>query len=545
MRSMLAMHWRLTAHLHRVLTAIAVIGVAAGWLDLAAQAAVHVRVKNGTLGGIASAATGVRSYKGVPYAAPPTGDRRWKAPQPVSNWTGVQPATTFGPRCMQQPLFSDMVFRSNGMSEDCLYLNVWTPVTSTTRRLPVLVYFYGGGYAAGDGSEPRYDGESMARKGIVALTVNYRLGVFGFLAHPELTKESPHHASGNYELLDQIAALQWVHDNIAAFGGDPARVTIAGESAGSISVNAIMASPLSRGLLAGAIGESGAMINPTLPPVPLAEAEETGAKFAQSTGAASLAALRAMAAETLLTSGGTVGKFPSTIDGYALPRAPVAIFEAGEQANVPLLLGSNSAEGEAWHVLGQDPPTQDSYRVALTRLFGDRADQALSLYPGATTTEIYASARELASDRFIAYSTWKWFDTHSRTSSAPTFYYFYAHPRPAGPSSGRGATAPPPALPPPPAGASHSAEIEYAMGNLDGTTAYAWTDDDRKVSATFSAYFANFIKTGNPNGPGLPPWPAAKSGATVQRMRIGVESHVESDARRARYLFLDSIYRKP
>ena len=244
----------------------------------AAAGADQVKVTDGIVEGVLDASTGIRSFKGVPFAAPPTGERRWKAPQPVEKWVDVRRADQFGPRCMQPPSGppSDMVFRSNGMSEDCLYLNIWTPAKSASERLPVLVYFFGGGYVAGDGSEPRYDGGSMATKGIVALTVNYRLSIMGFFAHPELTKESPNRSSGNYALLDHVAALQWVRDNIAAFGGDPSRVTIAGESAGSVSVSAIMASPLAKGLIAGAIGESGAMITPTLPAVPLADAEQRG-----------------------------------------------------------------------------------------------------------------------------------------------------------------------------------------------------------------------------------------------------------------------------
>src|SRR5262252_7911891 len=253
----------------------------------------HVKITNGTLEGVSDKSSGIRSFKGIPFGEPPVGDFRWKPPQPVKNWQGVRKADQFGPRCMQRPIFGDMGFRSYGMSEDCLYLNVWTPAKSPTERLPVLVYFYGGGFVAGDGSEARYQGESMARKGIVALTVNYRLGVFGFFSHPELTKESPHHASGNYGLLDQNAALRWVQQNIAAFGGDPKRVTIAGESAGSTSVSAQMASPLSKDLIAGAIGESGSILG-TLSALPLAEAEQNGIKFATAAGATSLAALRAV-----------------------------------------------------------------------------------------------------------------------------------------------------------------------------------------------------------------------------------------------------------
>ena len=254
-----------------------------------------VKTANGLIEGTTE--KDLRIFQGIPFAAPPVGELRWKAPQPVQNWNGVKHVHGFGAQCMQRRVFSDMVFRAAGMSEDCLYLNVWTPAKSASDRLPVLVYFYGGGFIAGDGSEPRYDGAAMARMGIVALTVNYRLGVFGFFAHPDLTKESAQRASGNQGLLDQAAALRWVQANIAAFGGDPKKVTIAGESAGSISVSALMASPLSKGLIAGAIGESGAMIEPTIPPVPLADAEKAGTAFAAMMETPSVAALRALPAK--------------------------------------------------------------------------------------------------------------------------------------------------------------------------------------------------------------------------------------------------------
>ena len=274
---------------------------------------------------------------------------------------------------MQLPVFGDMVFSSDGIREDCHYLNVWTPAKSADERLPVLVYFYGGGFVAGDGSEPRYDGASMAGKGIVAVTVNYRLGVFGFLAHPELTKESPQQASGDYGFLDQDAALQWVHRNIAAFAGDPEKVTIAGESAGSLSVCAQMASPLSKGLFAGAIGESGSLMG-TLTPVPLADAEQAGVKFAADVGAKSLADLRKMSAEDLLKAKAAsgVGRFPVAVDGYFLTDPPADVGAAGKQAHVPLLVGWNSQESGWPGVLGRDKPTRDNYSAAVKRLYGDR-----------------------------------------------------------------------------------------------------------------------------------------------------------------------------
>jgi para-nitrobenzyl esterase len=506
----------------------------------ALAAADRVKTAAGTLEGTGPQSSGVREFKGVPFAQPPTGDLRWKEPQPVQTWTGVRQATQFGPRCMQQALFGDMGFRSNGMSEDCLYLNIWTPAKTGNEKLPVMVYFFGGGFVAGDGSEPRYDGASLAAKGIVTVTVNYRLGVFGFLAHPELSKESPHHVSGNYALLDQNAALQWVHHNVAAFGGDPRRVTIAGESAGSMSVSAQVASPLSKDLIAGAIGESGSVLG-TLPPGPLAKAEEEGAKFSPD-----LAALRAMPADKLLELAGKRGgpRFSSVIDGYFFPEAPAAIFQAGKQAHVPLLAGWNSEEMNGRSVLGREDPTPENLVKAINRLYPDHPEVAKE-YSASTNDEARDVATELASDRFIALSTWRWIDLSTKTSKKPVYRYFYARPRPPmkpnlGVTAGLAggvvkAEGPPPA---PPRGAVHSSEIEYALGNLDGNKVYEWTADDRKVSALMESYFANFIKTGNPNGAGLPQWPVTDSG---KLLRIDVDTHAEADRHAARYRLLDKL----
>ncbi len=496
----------------------------------------RVKISNGTLEGTETA--GIRAFKGIPFAAPPVGDLRWEPPQPVKAWKGVRKADQFGPRAMQRNIFGDMVFRSNGTSEDCLYLNVWTPAKSKRDRLPVLVYFYGGGFVAGDGSEPRYDGESMARQGMVAVTVNYRLGVFGFFAHPELTKESPRHASGNYGLLDQYAALKWVRQNIAAFGGDPKRVTIAGESAGSISVSAQMASPLSRNLIAGAIGESGSIMG-ALSAMPLPEAEAAGVKFAAGLGLGekpSLAALRAAPAEQLLEATAKPGVpwFRPTVDGYFFPKPPRAIYAAGEQAHVPLLVGSNSEEMGYMGVLGREKPTVENYRKALERLYKDKADSVFKLYPADNETEVMDAAQDLAGDRFISLSTWKWIELATKTSGQPSYYYLYARPRPPmRSSSGTGSSSS--------RGAAHSAEIEYALGNLESNKVFAWTADDYKVSKIMQAYFANFIKTGNPNGPQLPKWPTFASG---QRMVIDVNARPESEKVRARYELLDQLNRQ-
>jgi para-nitrobenzyl esterase len=517
----------------------------------------RIQTDNGIVEGVTSPDSEIRIFRGIPFAAPPVGDLRWKPPQPVADWEGVRRADQFGPRPMQRPVFGDMNFRSNGMSEDCLYLNVWAPAKSDRERLPVLVYFYGGGNMAGDGSEPRYDGESMARRGIVALTVNYRLNVFGFLAHPELTAESPHHASGNYGYLDQTAALRWVQRNIAAFGGDPDRITIAGESAGSISVCAQMVSPLAKGLFARAIGESGALIHPTLPPVPLAGAEQAGLRFAASAGAASLAELRAMPASQLLALTGRPGGplSTATVDGYFLPKLPVELLAAGEQAHVPLLAGWNSEEMNYRMLVGNDRPTPPKFAEVVGKLYGDRADEALRLYPASNEEEAAQSATDLAGDRFIAYSTWKWCDLHGETGGAPVYRYLYTHPRPPmNPEMGDvvpglaggvvDASHEDAVVLPPARGAVHSAEIEYAMGNLATNKVYAWTADDHAVSEIMQSYFANFIVSGDPNGAGLPAWPAANRNPSIPVMHLDADPHAEPDQYRARYLFLDQFFRQ-
>jgi para-nitrobenzyl esterase len=501
-------------------------------LSTAVMAQEQVKITDGVLQGTNS--SGIRIFRGIPFGAPPVGDLRWKPPQPPGRWQGVRDATRFGPRAMQRNIFGDMIFRASGTSEDCLYLNVWTPANSARAELPVLVYFYGGGFVAGDGSEPRYDGESMARKGMVAVTVNYRLGVFGFFAHPELTQESPHHASGNYGLLDQAAALKWVQKNIRAFGGNPKHVTIAGESAGSISVSAQMASPLARKLIAGAIGESGSILG-ALSAVPLAEGEQSGVKFAAGLGLGekpTLAALRGLSAEKMLQATAKPGLpwFRPTVDGYFFPKPPPEIYAAGEQAHVPVMAGANTEESGFRGVLGRDEPTVENYRKALERLYPGKSEAVFKLYPASNETEVMDAAQDLAGDRFISMSTWKWVDLSTKTGRKPTYYYLYARPRPAMASGGQNQTS---------RGAVHSAEIEYALGNLNYNKVYAWTLEDYKVSGMMQNYFANFIKTGTPNGPGLPYWPEFKTG---QRMVIDVDPRPGSEQHlRARYELLEQL----
>nr|HPM32920.1 carboxylesterase family protein [Chryseolinea sp.] len=387
---------------------------------------IQATTDRGVIEGLYDTKSGLQTYFGVPFAKPPIGNLRWKAPQPMENWKGVLSTKAFGPRPVQAIVFGDMNSRSNGLSEDCLYLNVWTPAKRNTTGLPVLVYFYGGGFVAGDGSEPRYDGASMAKKGIVVVTVNYRLGIFGFFAHPELSKEASYKASGNYGLLDQNAGLLWVQKNIAAFGGDPKKVTIAGESAGSVSVSAQMASPLSKNLIAGAIGESGSGMG-TLSAVPLTEAEKTGLEFATKAGYPTLAQLRALSTRDLYEIYAESRRFgfPAVIDGYFYPKSMLDIFKAKEQAQVPLLLGWNSAEIPGMAFMQGAPYNEESYIKKVKEAYPTDAEEVLKLYPHGNEKEIEWSATSLASDRFISYSTWKWFDIHRKTSSQKVYRYLY------------------------------------------------------------------------------------------------------------------------
>lgn len=468
-------------------------------------ASVQVTIANGTLAGTKNAETGVHSFKGIPYAAPPVGELRWRGPQSPIPWKGVRDATQFGNQCMQKRIFDDMLFRSSGTSEDCLFLNVWTPAAKSDKKLPVLLYFYGGGFVAGDGSEPRYDGEQMARNDIVVVTTNYRLGLFGLMAHPELSKEADYSGSGNYTFMDQIAALHWIIENIAAFGGDPQKVTIGGESAGSLSVSILMASPLSRDNIQGAIGQSGSILGPTLRTVSLSQAELTGSRLADAlvgSEPGALQSLRKMSADELLTKAGEAGFnwFNPSIDGHVLPSAPADIYAQNRQAQIPLLAGVNSQEASYRDILGNAEISLASYKQALERVYSDDAEKVFTLYPASTKTQILDAAQALAGDRWLAYSTWNWMDLSTRKSNQPGYYYYYDQIRPAP----VGAQYDPDTRP---RGAVHSAEIEYALGNLQTHPAYQWQDADIKVSALMHQYFANFVKTGTPNAEGLPKWP--------------------------------------
>jgi para-nitrobenzyl esterase len=494
---------------------------------------VQARIADGVLEGVVSPDGRVRTFKGIPYAAPPVGPLRWRPPQPVTPWAGVRKAADYGPRAMQGRIFDDMVFHDGGPSEDCLYLNLWMPENRGRARLPVMVWIHGGGFAAGSSSEPRQDGGNLSKKDVMVVSFNYRMGVFGFLAHPELTTESGRGASGNYGLLDQVAALQWVRRNIAAFGGDPDNVTIFGESAGSESVSGLVASPLARGLFRRAIGESGALFNASPPMKSRAEAEEAGVKFARdAVGTASLQALRSMPAQRLLDAALKLPRelFEPDVDGYFLPEDCRSIYAAGRQSHVPLLAGWNRDEGSYKTFFGDATPTVGNYVARATARFGASAAAFLRLYPAATDAQAMRAAQDLAGDDFIAHDTWKWIEAHLRTGGSPVYRYEFDQtlPLPAGAAPGTEATAP------------HASDIEYVFRVLPSRD-LPWRPEDREVSELMASYWTNFAKTGDPNGPGLPPWPAYGSRDGYQVMHISARPGAEPDGRRGRYEFLSSL----
>lgn len=500
---------------------------------LCTQPVSHVQQQtaDGVLEGVVSADGKVRTFKGIPFAAPPVGPLRWKAPQPVVPWTGVRQAADYGPRPMQGRIFSDMIFHDAGPSEDCLYLNLWMPAAPQSARLPVMVWIFGGGLAAGSTSEPRQDAGNLSKKGVLVVSCNYRLGIFGFYAHPELTKESGHEASGNYGLLDQVAALQWVKRNIATFGGDPDNVTIFGESAGSSSVSALMASPLAQGLFHRAIGESGAMLRNTRPLPTLAPAEEAGVKFAETAwGTASLEALRAKPAQEVLDAALKVPRqnFGPDVDGYFLPVDPHAICASGKQSHVALLAGWNRDEGNYRSFFEKDEPTVANYLTRAKARFGANAEAFLKVYPATTDAEAKRAAQDLGGDQFIAHSTWKWLELQLQTGGSPVYRYEFDQTLPltADATPGTEPVAP------------HASDIEFVFRVLSSRK-LPWRPEDHEVSELMASYWTNFAKTGNPNAAGLPPWPPYQGQDGFQVMHLRARPGAERDGHRGRYEFLD------
>jgi para-nitrobenzyl esterase len=512
----------------RALAALAVLAPVARAQGLRS---VQARTEGGVIEGVVSADGKVRTYKGIPYAAPPLGPLRWRPPQPVVPWEGVRRSTEYGPRPMQGRIYADMVFHDAGPSEDCLTLNLWMPENSGQAKLPVMVWIFGGGYVAGSSSESRQDGGNLCKKGVLVVSMNYRLGVFGFLAHPGLAREAGG-SSGNYGLMDQVAALKWVKRNIAAFGGDPDNVTIFGESAGSFSVSALLASPEARGLCNRAIGESGAFLSPTLAMKPRAEAEASGAAFAASLGRPSVAELRAMPADALLQAAlkRPIFEFWPIVDGAFIPADCASIYAAGSQLHVPLLAGWNHDEGSAADFFGGLEPTAANYVQRVRAKYGPKADAFLGAYPAATDAEARAAAAAADGDSFIAFGTWKWLELQRRTGGCPTYRYAFdqALPLPPGAPAGTEPRAP------------HSGEIEYVFRVLS-SKGLPWRDEDRAVSELMASYWTNFAKTGDPNGPGLPVWPRYTEAGGNPVMHLSARPGASPDALRARYLFLDTL----
>ncbi len=525
-----------------LLSAPATSILAFSFLATYAYAADSLRVKTdkGVVEGTLTNGQQVRAFKGIPFAAPPVGDLRWQPPQPAAAWKGVRQAKDFGAHCIQSSGYPDMIFHDPGPSEDCLTLNVWTPAKIKGSKLPVMVWIFGGGFVSGSTSENRQDGQFLAGRNVVVVSMNYRLGIFGFFAHPELSAESPHHASGNYGLLDQAAALWWVKKNIAAFGGDPDNVTLFGESAGSMSVSAHMASPLSRGLFNKAIGESGGGFPGPAPREESGRAlEERNVVFAKEAfGTSTLADLRKLSVDEILRAATAKTtppppRFWPIVDGYFLPDSVANIYARGSAARVPLLAGWNADEARGQVLLAKTKTTSESFAATAQADFGDNAQRFLAVYPASTDDQAVTSAGDYAGDHFIAYSTWKWLEAHVATGKAPVFRYRLDLGSP-GDKNHQAIL-----------GAFHSDDIEYVFGSLDSRPEAVWRPEDRKLSELMGSYWTNFAKTGDPNGAGLPHWPTYGAADQWQVMHLDAASEAKPDRQRERYLFLDEAWGKP
>jgi len=505
--------------------ALAVAGLTLG-MTTAAQAesrteSLTVRTAQGKVHGKTLNDGKVHAYLGLPYAAAPVGDLRWKAPQPAAKWESERDASKFAAHCAQGRVFDDMVFQDSGPSEDCLFANVYTPAEATDKsKLPVMFWIHGGGYSGGGSNEPRHNGDSLPTKGVVLVTINYRLGVFGFLATQDLAKEA-NGAAGNYGLLDIVSALEWVKANIKNFGGDPDNVTIFGESAGSFAVSTLMASPMAKGLFQKAIGESGAAFSGALSYDPLETREKADGDWVAGLGVHSIAELRALPTDKILEAAKSKKDgFSPDIDGRLLTEPVEATYAAGRQAQIPLLAGWNRDEGSFVAMRGM---TVEQWKDTAVKTFGERAAEFLKLYPGDTDAQALRSAIDYNSDTFIAFSTWKWLEADRKAGDAPIYRYHFE--LAALPSKYHPGTF-----------TFHSDDIEYVFGTLDTRPGEAIRPEDRKLSEEFQSYWTNFAKTGDPNGPGLPVWP--KYGKNDELIHLDSTITAAPDTLRPRYEFL-------
>ncbi|MBE0651358.1 MAG: carboxylesterase family protein [Bacteroidales bacterium] len=462
----------------------------------------EVQLDSGKISGIYNPKTHVYAFKGIPYAKPPVGDLRWRASQPVTPWKGIRKCTMFGASAIQPApgpfsmWTSEFIAPASPLSENCLYLNVWTAAQSNKEKRPVIVFIHGGAFRGGSGSVPLYNGTAMAEKGVVFVTINYRLGIFGFFALPELTAESKHHSSGNYGFLDQIAALKWVKKNIAAFGGDPNNVTIAGQSAGAWSVCTLVASPLAKGLFEKAIAESGALILPTSfigQPISLADAEKAGEKVAKSFGVSSIAALREIPAEKLLHA--NMAPHP-VIDGYVIPEDLFDIFSKGRQNDVPLILGWNEDEMNRLGAL----PDYKTYMQNVKSVYGKSTKAFLKYFPAHNDSTAHASELEYKPLLDFGVQMFEWMNLQDKTGKSDVYFYHFTRDVPFGKGQNN-------------YGAFHSGELGYAYHNLDASKVRPWTASDYQLENVMSSYWVNFSKTGNPNDQGLPEWMPCKPDA--------------------------------
>ncbi len=447
-----------------------------------------VGVTGGQIEGVEDEPSGVHIFKGIPFAAPPVGDLRWKAPQPVNPWEGIRSCKAFGPSPMQakpSPFMfwsSEFLIPEEPISEDCLYLNVWTPAESTDDKIPVLVYIYGGGFRSGGSGCPIYDGLAMAQKDVIVVSINYRVGIFGFFAHPDLSAEASYSTSGNYGILDMIAGLQWVRDNIESFGGDPDNVTIAGQSAGSFGVNFLTASPLASGLFHKAIGQSGASFyqSPRRPSLDLKSAEEMGLEVSSS-----IEELRGKSAEELMGMNNALS-WPF-VDGYLLPASILEIYQKGQQNDVPILVGWNDKDV----LMGAATP-RDAFLKNIQNRFGEQTDDFLKVYPTATEEESAQSQFDMNRDESFGVQVYAWGKMQDKTGTQPVYIYNFNRSLPA-------------YTPESQFGAFHSGEIVYAYDNLH-TLDRPWEEVDHEIAGTMSNYWASFIRDGNPNVDGQPEW---------------------------------------
>ena len=493
----------------RVLFYLVVFMFTYATISCSTQDPTRVKIEGGTVQGTIE--NNLRVFKGIPFAAPPVGDLRWKAPQPVKKWDGIKQATKFAPAPVQagNP--------ASGISEDCLYLNVWTPAKSSEEKLPVMVWIYGGGFSFGSTDDPICDGVNLAKKGVVVVSIAYRVGQLGFLAHPELSAENPNNVSGNYGLLDQIAGLKWVHKNIANFGGDPDKVTIFGESAGGISVSMLCASPLAKGLFQGAISESGGSFGPTRPTTYPGEnmktlkfAESEGVEYVKQFGVSSIAELRKLPAEKFIPKiGHWYWEVWPIIDGYVIPDVQTKLYEEGNYNDVPVLIGYNSDEGASF----SREKTPDEYIANVEKRYGKFADTLIAAYPVGKNS-VPKTARDLMRDAAFGWQTWKWARLQSQTGKSNVFYYYFdQHPDYPKDSPMYGH------------GSPHGQDVAYVFMTLDSLGRNNISESDRKLSETMGTYWTNFAKYGNPNGEGVPEWPAF-SDANPQVMYLTANPHI-------------------